>query len=179
MIPAVAFIGHHESGKTRIVVEVTKRLTERGYRVGTVKHAPELEEVDVPGTDSALHLEAGAVRTLLRGDAASALYFEHGETDNLADELETLFAGCDVVLIEGYKAGPWPKIEVFRRGRDLRREPLAGELDVLAVVTDEHVALPDGVPRFGAREVERIADFVETVIADLDADCAPNEPVLP
>jgi molybdopterin-guanine dinucleotide biosynthesis protein MobB len=179
MIPAVAFIGHHESGKTRVVVEITKRLTDRGYRVGTVKHAPALDEVDAPGTDSALHLEAGAVRTLLRGETASALYFEHGELDDLAAEIDSLFLGCDLVLIEGYKGGPWPKIEVFRRGRDLRREPLAGEIDVLAVVTDERVALPDGVRRFGARDFERIADFVEAVIAGTDDDCASGEAVLP
>jgi molybdopterin-guanine dinucleotide biosynthesis protein MobB len=179
MIPAVAFIGHHESGKTRIVVEITKRLTERGYRVGTVKHAPDLDEVDAPGTDSALHLEAGAVRTLLRGETTSALYFEQGETDDLENEFDVLFTGCDLIVIEGYKRGPWPKIEVFRRGRDLRREPLAGEIDVLAVVTDEHVALPDGVRRFGAHDFERIADLVEAVIAGTDDDCASEEAVLP
>jgi molybdopterin-guanine dinucleotide biosynthesis protein MobB len=179
MIPAIAFIGHHETGKTRIVVEVTKRLTERGYRVGTVKHAPDLEEVDAPGTDSAEHLKAGAVRTLLRGETTSALYFHHGETDDLPSEIDALFAGCDLVVIEGYKRGPWPKVEVFRRGRDLRREPLAGEIDVLAVVTDERVALPDGARRFGTRDIEALADFVEAVLAGDEDDCASEEAVLP
>lgn len=179
MIPAVAFIGHHDSGKTRVVVAVIQRLVELGYRVGTVKHSPDLSEIDVPGTDSAQHREAGAARTLLRGDATSALFFEHGEADDLARDLDPLFLGCDVVLIEGYKHGPWPKIEVFRRGRDLRREPLAGEIDVLAVVTDEHVALPDGVRRFGSRDIERLVDFVEALIADPDGDCPSEHPVLP
>jgi len=179
VIPAVAFIGHHESGKTRIVVEITKRLTERGYRVGTVKHAPDLDEVDAPGTDSAEHQAAGAVRTLLRGETTSALYFEQGETDDLESEFDVLFVGCDLIVIEGYKRGPWPKIEVFRRGRDLHREPLAGEIDVLAVVTDDRVALPDGVRRFGAHDFERIVDFVEAVIAGTDDDCASEEAVLP
>ncbi len=179
MIPAVAFIGHHESGKTRVVVAVIRRLVELGYRVGTVKHSPDLPEIDVPGTDSARHREAGAARTLLRGETTSALFFEPGETDDLVRDLDALFAGCDVVLIEGYKHGPWPKIEVFRRGRDLRREPLAGEIDVLAVVTDEHVALPDGVRRFGSREIERLTDFVEAFIAGPDGDCASTAAVLP
>jgi len=179
VIPAIAFIGHHESGKTRVVVEVTKRLVERGYVVGTVKHAPDLAEVDVPGTDSALHLDAGAARVLLQGETTSALYFPHGDSDGLARDLDKLFDGCDLVLVEGTKHGPWPKIEVFRRGRDLRREPLAGDIDVLAVVTDEHVALPDEVRRFGSHDYDRIADFVETVTADLDDDCAPDGAVLP
>ena len=178
MIPTIAFIGHHDSGKTRVVAEITRRLVERGYRVGTVKHAPDLEEIDVPGTDTALHREAGATRTLLRGETTSALYFDHGETDNLSRELDLLFEGCDVVLIEGYKHGPWPKIEVFRRGRDLRREPLAGEIDVLAMITDDHVAVPDGVRTLGAREYERITDVVEAALAGLDGDCAPEEAVL-
>lgn len=178
MIPAVAVIGHHDSGKTRVVVALVQRLVELGYRVGTAKHSPDLSEIDVPGADSARHREAGAARTLLCGETTSALFFASGETDDLARDLDSLFVGCDLVLVEGYKHGPWPKIEVFRRGRDLRREPLAGEIDVLAVVTDEHVALPDGVRRFGSREIERLTDFVEALIAGPNGDCASEAAVL-
>ena len=56
--------------------------------------------------------------------------------------------------------------------------PTAGEIDVLAVVTDEHVALPDGVRRFGLREIERLTDFVETLIAGPNGDCASEAAVL-
>ena len=164
MIPVVSFIGHQDSGKTRLLVEIIPLLVERGYRVGTVKHAPHLDLVDRSGSDSAQHLAAGASRVLLRGDRASSLTWVHGDDDLFAD-LERLFAGCDVVLVEGFKHGPWPKIEVFRRGRDLRREPLAGEIDVVAVVTSEHVAVPDGVSVLAPRDLEAILGLVEELIA--------------
>ena len=75
-------------------------------------------------------------------------------------------------IVKGLSNFDW-KDEVYNR------MDLSPEIDVLAVVTDEHAALPDGVRQFGARDFDRIADFVETVIADLDDDCAPDEAVLP
>lgn len=174
MIPVVAFVGHHDSGKTGLVVEIIKRLVERGYRVGTVKHAPNLEQVDVAGSDSARHQEAGACRTLLRARTTSLLIYEHRQVGDLAREICALFAECDVVIVEGDKSGPWPKVEVFRRGRDASRAPLAGEIDVLAVITDDRIALPDGVERFGTRDIERIADFVEGLLRDDTVDCFRN-----
>jgi len=164
VIPVVSFIGHHDSGKTRLLVEIIPLLVERGYRVGTVKHAPNLDEVDRPDSDSEQHLAAGASRVLLRGERVSSLTWRHEEGE-LPGDLERLFAGCDVVLAEGFKHGPWPKIEVFRRGRDLRREPLAGEIDVVAVVTSEHVAVPDGVTVISPRDREAILELLEELIA--------------
>lgn len=160
MIPSVSIVGHHDSGKTRLIARIIPILTSRGFRVGTVKLSPHLAHTDVPGTDSALHFKAGADRVLLRSETASALFWNHG-VDGLSSEIDRLFVGCDIVLVEGGKRGPYPKIEVFRRAGDLRREPLAGEIDVDAVVTDERVAISDGIDTFTSRELDEIADLVE------------------
>ncbi|MEW5826078.1 MAG: molybdopterin-guanine dinucleotide biosynthesis protein B [Candidatus Bipolaricaulota bacterium] len=171
MIPAIAIIGHHDSGKTRMIEELLRRLAERGLRVGTVKHAPHLTTLDDRDADSARHREAGAHRTLLRGATSSALFFGRGALDDLRSDLERFFPDCDLVLIEGDKHGPWTKIEIFRRGRDVARDPLAGEIDVAAVVTDDRVALPDGALRFGTRDGEALADFVEELARGKRPNC--------
>lgn len=163
MIPTVSFIGHHNSGKTRLLAQLIPLLTERGYRVGAVKHAPHLDEADVPGSDSAIHLDAGANRVLLRSSSGSALYWRH-EEERLEDGIDRLFAGCDLVLIEGCKRGPFPKIEVFRYGREIAREPLAGEIDVVAVVTEDRAALPDDVALLSPHDLHEVGDFVEALL---------------
>ena len=165
MIPAIAFIGRHDSGKTALIARLIPVLSAHGLRVGTVKHAPHLEMLDTPGSDSAVHFQTGASRVLLRGGHTSALFWRHGD-DALRDQIDRLFADFDLVLIEGGKTEDCPKVEVFRRSADLPQEPLAGTVDVVAVITDDRIALPDGVAVISARNVEKIADLVEAVAFD-------------
>jgi len=162
VIPAVAIIGRHDGGKTALVARLIPLFAARGLRVGTVKSAPHLARLDVPGSDSAEHFRAGARRVLLRGERASALFWTHGEA-SLTSEIERLFADCDLVLVEGGKATAYPKFEVFGRAGDLPEEPLAGEIDVVAVITDERVALPDEVEQFSLHDLEGIADLIEAI----------------
>lgn len=169
MIPTVSIIGRHDSGKTRLIVRLIPALTARGLHVGTVKHAPHLEELDATGSDSAAHFDAGARRVLLRGARTSGLFWSH-DPEPLSLEIDRLFTGCDLVLVEGGKSDPYPKIEVFRKGTDLAEGPLAGEIDVLAVVTDDRVALPDDVEILPTRDLERIADLIEAAAFDADPD---------
>ena len=165
MPTVVSFIGHQASGKTTLIVELIPLLAERGYRVGTVKHAPHEKDVDRPGSDSFLHRLAGAKQTLVFSEANCALFWEGSSDEKVEDLVERLFGDYDIVIAEGFKRGPFPKVEVFRRpSSEPRREPLAGEIDVLAVVTDEKVALPDGVERLSSRRPEEIIEFLEAVI---------------
>ena len=160
MLGIVAIIGHHNSGKTRLIANLIPVLASRGLRVGTIKHAPHLDPIDATGSDTALHLEAGAARVLLWGEQAFA-EFAPIATSRLATEIRRRFADCDLVLVEGTKRGPFPKVEVYRRQRDLPTQPLAGEIDVSAVITADSVALPDDVVQLKPGALEDIADLIE------------------
>jgi molybdopterin-guanine dinucleotide biosynthesis protein MobB len=164
MIPAVSFIGHHDSGKTRLLSRLIPYLVDRGFRVGAIKHAPHLIASGETGTDSAILGAAGADPVLLLGESTAVLAWERIPDEGTQDLIDRLFQDCDLVLVEGMKRGPLPKIEVFRRGRELAREPLAGEIAVIAVITDDRIAAPDGTIVLSPRALPRIADLVESTL---------------
>jgi molybdopterin-guanine dinucleotide biosynthesis protein MobB len=162
MIPVISFIGHHNAGKTRLLARLVETLTERGLRVGTVKHAPHLEQIaDAAGTDSAQLRESGAHRMLLLARDSAILTWQLPNLEHLENDIQQMFGDCDIVLIEGLKHGPFPKIEVFRRSGEIAQEPLAGAIEVIAVVSDAAIALPDGTARFSPRNHAALADFLE------------------
>ncbi len=162
MIPAVSFIGHHDSGKTRLLSRLIPYLVDRGFNVGAVKHAQHLTASDAPGSDSALLAGAGAEPVLLLGESSATLRWTRSPEEGIERLIDRLFPDCDFVLVEGMKRGPLPKIEVFRRGRELAREPLAGEIDVLAVITSDRVAAPDGTLVLSPNDLPGIAELLET-----------------
>ncbi len=111
----VAFVGGHDSGKTSILVELVPRLKARGLKVGTIKHTSRDVEDDVAGKDSQRHAAAGAaVAALMTPRRATARRF--GQEETIEEVLRREFSGCDLVLVEGYKSLPIPKIEVIRTG---------------------------------------------------------------
>lgn len=164
MIAIVGVIGHQGTGKTRLIEQLIPVLLERGYRVGTVKHAPDLTEIDTPGADSSRHRAAGADQTLVVGSMEQALFWDCDPEAPIDEVVRRLFSDHDLVLVEGFKHGPFPKIEVWRRVGERSVEPLAGTVQVMAVVTKERVALPDGVAVLPPNRPEATADFLEQTI---------------
>lgn len=127
---AVAFVGAHDAGKTSLVVDLVPRLARRGLVVGTVKHTSRDAEDDVEGKDSQRHAASGArVGAFVTPARTTARRF--GAEEGLGEVLAREFAECDLVLVEGYKALPLPKIEVTRTG--VPRIPIEG---VAARVSD-------------------------------------------
>jgi molybdopterin-guanine dinucleotide biosynthesis protein MobB len=111
----VAFVGGHDSGKTSILVELVPRLKAKGIVVGTIKHTTRDVDDDTAGKDSQRHAAAGAaVATLVTPGRTTSRRF--GDEEELEEILRREFGGCDLVLVEGYKSLPIPKIEVMRTG---------------------------------------------------------------
>jgi molybdopterin-guanine dinucleotide biosynthesis protein B len=151
--------GFKNSGKTTLVVELIAELKSRGLRVATVKHAHHEFDIDHPGKDSHRHRDAGAEEVIV----ASRRRWAH--IRELADDAEpplgellTHLGDVDLVLVEGYKHGDHPRLEVRRAGQD--QPLLAAESEsIRAVVSDEPV---EGltVPLLDRSNVPTIADFI-------------------
>jgi molybdopterin-guanine dinucleotide biosynthesis protein B len=169
--PAVCIVGKKNSGKTTLTVALAAELRRRGRRIATIKHGHHAFETDEPGRDSWRHFNEGqAEATIMAGTGKIALVMRiDGEPDP-----ERLIAefyagrGYDLVLIEGWKHGLLPKIEVFRRAVHDRPLYDAGDTDAaarfLAIVTDD-AGIAAGCPVIpldaeGAH-VGRVADLLE------------------
>ena len=159
MIPILSVVGRSKSGKTTLLEKLIRELAARGRRVGTIKHhyhGP--VTVDVPGKDSWRHRQAGAHAVALVSPDTVFVVRDTPAAISLESLTHLAFCGVDLVLTEGFKSGPTPKIEVNRR---VQQAPLlCGPADHLAaVVSDWDTGA--SVPHFGLEAVPPLADFIE------------------
>jgi molybdopterin-guanine dinucleotide biosynthesis protein B len=158
MIPIVSIVGKSNSGKTTLIEKLIAELSRRGWRVATIKHNRHGFEIDHEGKDSWRHRKAGAVATVLASPAQIALIEDAGKDYELAELAERFIRDADVILAEGYKGNPHPKIEVFRM--ELRRELLCGPGDNLVALAGDQ-PLSAAVPCFDRNDAVAIADLIE------------------
>jgi molybdopterin-guanine dinucleotide biosynthesis protein B len=164
MMRIFGFAGWSGSGKTTLIEEVIPRLVARGLTVSLVKHAHHTFEFDQPGKDSYRHRHAGCSEVLITSGTRWALMRElRGEPElTLAQALARL-SPCDLALVEGYKAFPIPKLEIWRAEVG---KPLLHPRDarILAIATDSQGALPSGtaarLPVFALSDFDAIGAFV-------------------
>ena len=150
--------GFSGSGKTTLIEKLIPAIRARGLRVSVIKHAHHGFDLDRPGKDSWRHREAGASEVLMLSGQRWVLMHElRGvEEPTLAAQLAIL-SPCDLVLIEGFKAAPVPKVEVFRPANG--KPPLWPENPhVVAVATD--AAIDTALPMLDVNDSAAIADFI-------------------
>ena len=107
--------GWSGSGKTTLLANLIPELVSRGLRVSTIKHAHHRFDVDQPGKDSYLHREAGAVEVMVSSANRWALMHELRGGDELPlAALIQRMSEVDLLLVEGFKRDPHPKLEIWR-----------------------------------------------------------------
>ena len=153
MSPVFGITGWKNAGKTTLTERLVAEFVRRGWTVATVKHAHHAADIDKPGTDSFRHRAAGATEVALVTGQRYAIMREQAEP-TLADVLARL-APADLVLVEGFKNEPHPKIEV----RADNRQPM--DVAAFNIVAIAGVARgPDTLPWFSRDDVGAIADFI-------------------
>ena len=112
----ISIIGRKNAGKTTLTVALASELARRNRRVMTIKHGHHPAEVDRPGSDSWRHFQEGRAERVLLVTPRERVLFDRADDgyDPIALARRHM-SDADVVLVEGYKHAPIPKIEVFRR----------------------------------------------------------------
>jgi molybdopterin-guanine dinucleotide biosynthesis protein B len=137
-------VGWSGSGKTTLIEALIPLLRQRGLRISTVKHAHHGFDMDRPGKDTYRHRASGAHEVLVATANRWALLHEVAGPEPDLPSLLARLEPVDLVLVEGFKAHPYAKLEVYRAS--LGRPPIwPDHPGVVAVASD--TALPAGAFR--------------------------------
>jgi len=169
-VPMIGFAAFSGTGKTTLLLKLLPLLKAHGLRIAVVKHAHHSFEMDQPGKDSYRLRAAGADEMLVASRCRMAWVREcdgQREEPSLAEALAVLDPSrIDLVLVEGFKHEPYPKIELHRAALG---KPLLfpDDPNVVAIATDGGVLGqdPGGLPRLSINAPTEVADFVLQFVA--------------
>ena len=154
--PVFSIIGWSGAGKTTLLERLLPALKSRGLRVAVVKEIPKAFDVDVEGTDTWRFSRAGADCVAIANPKQSIVFMNYAVGTR---ELIESVSGVDMVITEGHHDLGYPQLEVFRAEvSGTLRCPCAGNL--IAVITQDDIALEEGVRRFAFGEIDALADFL-------------------
>ena len=157
MPPVLAFIGKPNCGKTTLIEKLIPALVARGVRVGTIKHHHGDIQMDISGKDTWRHKQAGAQAVLLSSPTGIGFIQDVPADTPVEILVSRFFQDFDLVLAEGYKDSPLPKIEVFKS--TVYDKPLQdpGE-NLFATVSD--VRIRPNLPWFKPDNFEELVVFI-------------------
>jgi len=159
--PVLGFAAYSGTGKTTLLVRLLPLMKLQGLRVAMIKHAHHDFDIDTPGKDSFELRKAGADQVLIASDKRCAVMteFEQEKEPELGDLIRRLdVENIDLVLVEGFRHLPFPKIELHRPSI---ARPLIFPQDrsVIAVATDENLDTGE-LPLLNINEPEEVAGFI-------------------
>ena len=152
------FAGWSGSGKTTLIEQLIPRFVKRGLRVSLIKHAHHTFDVDQPGKDSYRHRQAGAAEILVTSSRRWVLMHElRGAPEPSFEEQVKRISPCDLLLVEGFKHAPIPKLEVWRKETG---EPLLHPNDPHIVAVASDAKIETRLPLLDLNDIDGICRFI-------------------
>ena len=152
------FAGYSGSGKTTLIEQLVPLFTARGIKVSLIKHAHHTFDVDTPGKDSNRHRHAGCTEVLVTSSRRWVLMHElRGAAEPALNEQIMHLSPCDLLLVEGFKHEPIPKIEVYRA---LVGEPLLHPHDKNIVAIASDTPLTSALPQLDINQPLQVVSFM-------------------
>ncbi|CCO46439.1 putative Bifunctional molybdenum cofactor biosynthesis MobB/MoeA [Vibrio nigripulchritudo SOn1] len=171
-LPVLGFAAYSGTGKTTLLESLLPKLTEKGIRIGVLKHAHHNFDVDKPGKDSYRLRKAGASQMLISSRYRHALMTETPDSEANFEYLLSRFDHneLDLILVEGCKNIAFPKIELNRE--EVGKPWLHPSDDnIIAIASDRKVESP--LPQMDINDLDAIADFVIQFSQDSSAGVKP------
>lgn len=161
-LPILGIVGYSGSGKTTLLKALLPLLRQRGIRPALIKHTHHDVDVDTPGKDSFELRKAGAEQTIVVCDQRWALMTETPPEQVPPASLPFLCrqldpTRTDLVLVEGFKHEPIPKIALYRQ--EVNR-PLASLLDAQVIALGSDEPQPVLLPQLDLNQPAQFADFI-------------------
>ena len=179
----IRIVGPSDSGTTTLVERLVDRLADRG-RVGTIRHLDCEPSLDVTGTDTARHREAGATETY--GIADDGGWVKSDADQTLTAALDELAVSCDYAVVEGYSGATQALPTVALGGADaddpLAAAPTADGIEAEAILdaleaTDAYESLASLVARVKRSETADRAGAIATFTGRVrEKDSPTDEP---
>lgn len=161
-IPVLGFVAFSGTGKTTLLTQVIQQLSNNhGIRLAVIKHAHHQFDIDIPGKDSYELRHSGAQQTLVTSSRRWALMHERiSESDPTLNEALTALSTdtLDLVLVEGFKHEPFPKIELYRAAVSERLLCLE-DTQIIALATDD-VAIDAPCTILDINKVSEVCAFI-------------------
>ena len=155
---AVAFTGPSNSGKTTLILKVARKLiNEHQKQVAIIKHDPaDKAQFDVVGKDSYKFSDTGAEVIVTSPNRTT--YFSKRNKD--LEEMIRLFDSFDILLVEGLKNLPLPRISIFREQLDEDYFPFMNALAIDDTIQLTDYNMPKNVEILDLNNPNQVIDWI-------------------
>ena len=155
---AVAFTGPSNSGKTTLILKVAQKLIdEHKLEVAIIKHDPkDKARFDTEGKDSYRFSQTGAEVIVTSPNKTTYLSKRHSELEDMI----RLFNDFDILLVEGLKNLPLPRISIFRNTIESDYIPYMNALATDESIDIEEYDIPENIDLLDLNDSDMIIDWI-------------------